>query len=118
MKKKYRLKKNNDFQKVIKQKKSIACPTLIIYHKKNDLGYPRVGISVSKRLGGAVTRNKIKRQLRMIIATSIDYQIGMDYIVIVRAPFLNFDYSNNERDFKYLLKKIIKKGEKVNGEKI
>lgn len=108
MKKQNRLKKNEDFQKVIKQKKSVACPTLVIYHSKNELGYPRVGISVSKRLGGAVTRNKIKRQLRMIVSTSIDYQLGIDYIVIVRNPFLNAEYSNNERDFKYLLKKIIK----------
>lgn len=106
MKLQYRLKKNEDFQKVIKQKKSIACPTLVLYYAKNNLGYPRVGISVSKRLGGAVTRNKIKRQLRMIISTSINYEESYDYIVIVRNPFVNAEYANNERDFKYLLSKI------------
>lgn len=108
MKLQYRLKKNEDFQKVIKQKKSIACPTLLLYYANNNLGYPRVGISVSKRLGGAVTRNKIKRQLRMIVSTSIDYEESKDYIVIVRNPFVNAEYANNERDFKYLLNKIKK----------
>ena len=108
MKLQYRLKKNEDFQKVIKQKKSIACPTLLLYYANNNLGYPRVGISVSKRLGGAVTRNKIKRQLRMIVSTSIDYEESKDYIVIVRNPFVNAEYANNERDFKYLLNKIEK----------
>ena len=108
MKIQYRLKKNEDFQKVIKQKKSIACPTLVLYYAKNTLGYPRVGISVSKRLGGAVIRNKIKRQLRMIVASSINYEDGMDYIVIVRNPFVNAVYADNERDFKYLLNKTKK----------
>lgn len=108
MKLQYRLKKNEDFQKVIKQKKSIACPTLVLYYANNNLGYPRVGISVSKRLGGAVTRNKIKRQLRMIVSTSIDYEESKDYIVIVRNSFVNAEYANNERDFKYLLNKIKK----------
>lgn len=108
MKIQYRLKKNEDFQKVIKQRKSIACPTLVMYYAKNTLGYPRVGISVSKRLGGAITRNKIKRQLRMIVACNINYEEGMDYIVIVRNPFVDALYANNERDFKYLLNKIKK----------
>ena len=108
MKIQYRLKKNEDFQKVLKQRKSIACPTLVIYYAKNTLGYPRVGISVSKRLGGAVTRNKIKRQLRMIVASNINYDEGIDYIVIVRNPFVDALYANNERDFKYLLNKIKK----------
>ena len=108
MKIQYRLKNNEDFQKVIKQRKSIACPTLVVYYAKNTLGYPRVGISVSKRLGGAVTRNKIKRQLRMIVASSINYDEGIDYIVIVRNPFVDALYANNERDFKYLLNKIKK----------
>jgi len=106
MKKKNRLKKNEDFQKVIKQKKSVACPTLVVYYYQNDLGYPRVGISVSKRLGGAVTRNKLKRQLRMIVANSINYEKGIDYIVIARNPFVKAVFADNERDFKYLLKKI------------
>ena len=39
MKLQYRLKKNEDFQKVIKQKKSIACPTLVLYYANNNLGF-------------------------------------------------------------------------------
>ena len=44
----------------------------------------------------------------MIVASNINYEEGMDYIVIVRNPFVDALYANNERDFKYLLNKIKK----------
>lgn len=45
----------------------MANRTFIIYYLKNDIGHARIGISVSKKLGKAVIRNKIKRQVRMIV---------------------------------------------------
>ncbi|WP_278453298.1 ribonuclease P protein component, partial [Thomasclavelia spiroformis] len=58
MKKEYRVKKNEDFSRIIKRKQSMANRTFIIYYLKNDIGHARIGISVSKKLGKAVIRNK------------------------------------------------------------
>ena len=68
MKKEYRIKKNEEFQKIIRQKKSIVHSKFVIYFRKND-EHLRIGISVSKKLGNAVVRNKIKRQIRMMISS-------------------------------------------------
>jgi len=61
------------------------------------MGHGRVGISVSKKLGNAVTRNKIKRQLRMMIQECFHFDEEVDYIVIVRKRFLDNTYIENKR---------------------
>ena len=67
MKKTYRVKRNIDFQAIIKQKKSVASRQFVLYYAKNDFNHYRAGVSVSKKLGKAVERNKIKRQVREMI---------------------------------------------------
>ena len=84
MKKEFRVKRNEDFSKIIARKKSFANSCFIIYKDENQIGHGRVGISVSKKLGNAVTRNKIKRQLRMMIQECFHFDEEVDYIVIVR----------------------------------
>ena len=89
MKKEFRVKRNEDFSKIIARKKSFANSCFIIYKDENQMGHGRVGISVSKKLGNAVTRNKIKRQLRMMIQECFHFDEEVDYIVIVRKRFLD-----------------------------
>ena len=95
MKKEYRVKKNEDFSRIIKRKQSMANRTFIIYYLKNDIGHARIGISVSKKLGKAVIRNKIKRQVRMIVKETINLDDNYDYIVIVRNKFLDLNFTSN-----------------------
>ena len=111
MKKEYRVKKNEDFSRIIKRKQSMDNRTFIIYYLKNDIGHARIGISVSKKLGKAVIRNKIKRQVRMIIKETINLDDNYDYIVIVRNKFLDLDFISNLKEFNYLYKKILKRME-------
>ena len=111
MKKEYRVKKNEDFSRIIKRKQSMANRTFIIYYLKNDIGHARFGISVSKKLGKAVIRNKIKRQVRMIVKETINLDDNYDYIVIVRNKFLDLDFISNLKEFNYLYKKILKRME-------
>ena len=49
----------------------------------NDTGYTRYGFIVSKRVGGAVTRNRVKRRLREIVRRT-DTKQGMDIIISAR----------------------------------
>ncbi|MCI9130821.1 ribonuclease P protein component [Thomasclavelia cocleata] len=111
MKKEYRVKKNEDFSYIIKHKQSLANRSFIIYYVKNDLNHARIGISVSKKLGKAVIRNKIKRQVRMIVQQTINFNDNYDYIVIVRNKYLDLDFISNLNELKYLYKKILKRME-------
>ena len=83
----------------------------VIYYLPND-EHMRVGISVSKKLGHAVVRNKTKRQVRMMIQEVFDKDQKMDFIVIVRQKFLKSSYQENLKDLKYLYDKINKRMEK------
>ncbi|MDD8049157.1 MAG: ribonuclease P protein component [Thomasclavelia sp.] len=109
MKKEYRVKKNEDFSKIISKKKSVANKSFIIYYLNNNLDHGRVGISVSKKLGNAVVRNKIKRQVRMMIQDVFDLNKSIDYVVIMRNNYLHNSYSVNKDNLLSLYNKLLKR---------
>lgn len=90
MKKKYRIKKDKEFQSVIHNKQSYANKHLILYVlKKNNQDLTRVGISVGKKIGNAVRRNYVKRQLREGLREVYpNMASGYDLIFIAR-PAMN-----------------------------
>ncbi len=108
MKKKYRIKKNEEFQAIIKKKKSIANQKYVIYYRNNN-EHLKVGISVSKKLGNAVVRNKIKRQMRMMVQQVFDKTQKKDFIIIVRNKYLKDSFLINKKDLEYLYNKINKR---------
>ena len=66
---------------------------LVLYARRNRLGENRVGITVSKKLGHAVVRNRTRRRLREIYRLNeVQFQPGWDIVVVARtraveAPF-------------------------------
>mgnify|MGYP002681544329 FL=1 len=52
---------NKEFRRLYGRGKCLVLPQVVIYYKRNNLPYCRVGVSVSKKLGGAVQRNRAKR---------------------------------------------------------
>lgn len=64
--------------------KSFADPALVVYVMKNRAGVCRVGITVSKKIGNAVERNRSRRIIRAAFAVvSKEYDIGNKDIVLV-----------------------------------
>ena len=83
--------------------------TFISYKKNNkETSHFRYAMSVNKKIGHAVVRNRLKRQVRAIIDSTFNKEQNLDMIVIVRNKFLEQDYETNLKDFKYLLNKINK----------
>ncbi|MCK4658458.1 MAG: ribonuclease P protein component [Phycisphaerae bacterium] len=61
---KQHLRRRRDFQRLIRTACSVADHCLVVYVVANDLGFTRLGVSVSKRVGPAVKRNRFKRLIR------------------------------------------------------
>ena len=59
--------KNADFQLIYRHGKSVANRQFVVYTYQNQIAHFRLGISVSKKIGNAVIRNKIKRAIREIL---------------------------------------------------
>lgn len=106
MKKKNRVTRNEDFEKIISKKRSVANGVFVVYSNKNEEGLTRIGISVGKRLGNAVARNKVKRQLRMMLQESCNMEVPVDLIVIVRKRYHEQNYAENKMYLLDLLKKV------------
>jgi len=108
MKKEYRVKRNEEFQKIIAKHHSHANGSFVLYVNKANEQHARVGISVSKKLGNAVVRNKIKRQIREMIKHVVDFEsCDKDLIVIARMGYLNLSFWDNEKNLENLYKKVI-----------
>jgi ribonuclease P protein component len=116
LKKSFRLTKNLEFKNVYRSGRRWTSPFFTMYIKKNDLGYSRLGVSVSKKVGKSVVRNRIKRRIKEIVRTNFDFvKNGWDIVFSVRPLSINLDYSTMETEVKTLLKRgRIYSGKKVN----
>ena len=106
MKVKYRVKSHEDFQKVIHANKKLHSKSFTIYYEDNEYGHARVGISTSKKLGHAVIRNRIRRQVRSMCREIIDFNVSKEYCIIVRNNYLQQDFEKNKDELKKLILKI------------
>ena len=103
MERQYRLQKNRAFQYVYRRGHSVACRDLVMLAARGrEL---KVGFSVSKKVGNAVTRNRVKRRLRECFRPCLgDVKPGL-YIIVARPSAAEATFQSLKRDVRYLLKK-------------
>ena len=87
MKRANRLSRSRDFDAVYRHGRSVSSRFLVLYwFPQEEAGSPRFGFSVPRSVGGAVERNKIKRQLREVWRARLErVPAGNDYVLIVRS---------------------------------
>lgn len=92
-----RIKDSKDFASTIKNGKTTKNQSFVLHYQVSKLDYTRVGISVSKKIGNAVTRNRVKRQMRAMIDSLIDYNLNkFNLVIIARQDFLKKNFTDNK----------------------
>jgi len=119
----YTIKKRSDFVEISKSGNSIAAKGVVVVAMKrkeassllsDNKDIIRVGYTVTKKVGNAVIRNKIKRRFRAI-ANSLMQELAMngyDYIFIARYHSANRTFSSLEKDITYALHSLRKNYDK------
>ena len=112
-----RIKKEKDYVLTVKKGKTLKETPYVVHYLDNGLNVCRIGISVSKRNGHAVTRNRIKRQTRAMCDSLVEYTSHtFDVVIVVKPEFLERSFDDNKNTLNSLLSKIgitkWKKGQK------
>jgi len=91
------LKKNSHFQYVYKNGRSAADGPLVMLVTENSLGYNRLGITVSKKVGISVVRNRARRLIREAYRLNeARFKIGFDIVYVARRRIAALKYSEVE----------------------
>lgn len=87
-----RLRRRGDFNLAMRQGRRSRHPLLLVVARHTDEPVTRIGYSVSKQVGGAVVRNRLRRRLRMIVR-DLPWREGFHVVIIPRpgADLARFD---------------------------
>ena len=106
MKRRFRLTRSIDFKRVRNQGKSFAHPLVVLVKFPSTEDRPRVGISTSRSVGGAVQRNRAKRLLREAIRPLIPLlSSGWDIVLVARAPLVTAAFQDVQSAVELLLRR-------------
>lgn len=107
MKKENRVKKSNEIEAIIKEKRYSYNPYFTVYKKKNiETSNFRYAMSVGKKIGNAVVRNHTKRWVRSVVdeimkSTNVKY----DVFIIVKPKAIELEYQQFYKELEYLFEK-------------
>ncbi|OEU75453.1 MAG: ribonuclease P protein component [Desulfuromonadales bacterium C00003068] len=100
------LRKSSDFQLVRQGGKRRHTPNFIVVvlHRSNSL--TRLGLTVSRKVGGAVQRNRVKRLVREFFRNHINrLPVGIDISIIAKKGAAEISYARICEELKFLVEK-------------
>ena len=107
MKKRNIVKSKELFNNIINIGNRVSNKYYVICYQKKDDENNNYGFAVGTKMGNAVRRNKIKRQIKAIVDNNIDlFPKYYDYIIISKKELLSLKYSNMEEELVKIIKEI------------
>lgn len=101
------IKKNKDFLKLYKKGKYYVAKYLVLYALNNRSNINRLGITASKKFGGSVKRNRMRRLIRESYRYyESQLKEGFDLVFVARSCEELPNFSEVKKEMKYLLKKL------------
>ncbi|MBI5199032.1 MAG: ribonuclease P protein component [Nitrospirae bacterium] len=106
-----RIRKGYEFKDIYKIGNAFRSDCLVLFVKKNNINYPRYGLSVGKKIGGAVIRNRVKRRLREIMRELLrSIQGGFDLVFVARKGTEDMNFNDLKDRVKELILRATNKG--------
>lgn len=105
---------NAQFQRTYKKGKNAVCAGFVLYARRNGQKTNRLGLTASKKLGGAVKRNRARRRLKEIYRLNAEsLRTGYDIVLVARAGVLYGRFDRLQSDFSRLAGNLGIRDEKV-----
>jgi ribonuclease P protein component len=104
-----RIRKRSEYKAIYDRGRRIASKTFVLFVARNDLGRPRLGITVTRHIGGAVQRNRSKRLLREVFRRHKSELENVDVVVNGRSPLPGAEYRNVESELLKCLRPFLKR---------
>jgi ribonuclease P protein component len=112
LRKREHLRSPAEFKQVYDRRRSAANAAMIVYARENGLAYSRIGLSVSRKYGGAVQRNRLRRLYREAFRLLKEQlPVGLDFVLIPRSqaePAIEEVRASLQSLVKQLHKKLLK----------
>lgn len=101
------LRKTREFQHVFRAGKSIPGREIVLYGFRTRRKLARFGFTVSKKVGCAVVRNRLRRQLKEICRLALEQiRPGWDLVLVVRSEALGTPYQGLQESFQQQARKL------------
>ena len=101
------VKENHEFRRIYRKGRSAVSPYLVVYCQKNREGRSRLGVTVSKKLGHAVVRNRVRRRIREIYRLNREKMLpGWDIIVVGRGRSVKGSYEKMNEAYLDCLRRL------------
>jgi ribonuclease P protein component len=95
-----RIVRSSDYRAIYKTGRKIYSRRFILFVRTNSIGHSRLGLTVSRKVGGAVIRNRIKRLFREIFRKSFDkIPNQLDIVINAKAGCAGTDYTELRAEF-------------------
>jgi len=103
-----RLRRGVDFRAVYSSRRAVRGPLFTLHWRPTDVGHPRVGFSVSTKVGDAVERNRVKRCLREAARPLLGaLDRGVDIVVVVRPVAAGLSCAALNSEFRSLAAQVL-----------
>jgi ribonuclease P protein component len=93
-----------DFEQIYEAGAKVSGRFMTVFVKPNAVGYARLGVAATRKIGGAVVRNRAKRVTRELFRHRKP-STGLDIVVVPRREFLDAPHARLEQEFAALLER-------------